>query len=105
MAQKYLLGADLGSGAVKLTLLSTEGQVVASAIKEYPTYFPEVAWSEQDPEDWYRTFKDTFQEIISKSGINSSDILALAPDAATHTAVLMDEHFNPLRRAILWTDQ
>ena len=105
MARHYLLGADLGSGAVKLTLLSSEGQVVASAVKEYPTYYPEVAWSEQDPEDWYRTFKDTFQEVIAKAGINSRDILAIAPDAATHTAVLMDENFHPLRRAILWTDQ
>lgn len=105
MAQQYLLGVDLGSGAVKLTLLSTNGQVITSVSKEYPTYYPQVAWSEQDPEDWYRTFKDTFQEIVSKSGINPRDILALAPDAATHTAVLMDENFHPLRKAILWTDQ
>lgn len=105
MAQKYLLGVDLGSGAVKLTLLSTEGKVVATTKKEYPTYYPKVAWAEQDPEDWYQTFKDTFQELLSKSGINSQDILAMALDAATHTAVLMDENFNPLRKAILWTDQ
>jgi xylulokinase len=105
MAQQYLLGVDLGSGAVKLTLLSRDGQVIATATKEYPTYYPQVAWSEQDPEDWYRTFKITFQEILAKSGISPHDILALAPDAATHTAVLMDENFTPLRRAILWTDQ
>lgn len=105
MKQKYLLGADLGSGAVKLTLLSTSGRVVATTRKEYPTYYPEIAWSEQDPEDWYQTFKDTFQELLAKSGINSRDILAMALDAATHTAVLMDENFNPLRKAILWTDQ
>ena len=105
MAQQYLLGVDLGSGAVKLTLLSVKGQVVASVSKEYPTYYPKVAWSEQDPEDWYQTFIVTFKEIIAKSGVNPNDILALAADAATHTAVLMDENFRPLRKAILWTDQ
>jgi xylulokinase len=105
MKQNYLLGADLGSGAVKLTLLTTTGRVIATTRKEYPTYYPEVAWSEQAPEDWYQTFKDTFQDIITKSGIHSGDILALALDAATHTAVLLDEHCKPLRNAILWTDQ
>lgn len=105
MAQKFLLGIDLGSGAVKLSLLSTEGDVVATTYKEYRTYFPEIGWSEQEPEDWYESFKESFADILNKTGINPSDILALAPDAPTHTAVLMDEDFNVLRRAILWTDQ
>jgi xylulokinase len=105
MRQKYLLGVDLGSGAVKLTLLTTLGRVVATTQKEYRTYYPAVAWSEQAPEDWYQTFKDSFQYLIKKSSIHAGDIWALALDAATHTAVLLDEKCTPLRNAILWTDQ
>lgn len=105
MEDKYLLGIDLGSGAVKLTLLSIQGDVIATTYKEYKTYFPQVAWSEQEPEDWYNTFRDLFASILKQTKINPRKILALAADAATHTAVLMDEDFNVLRRAILWTDQ
>jgi len=105
MEDKYLLGVDLGSGAVKLTLLSTQGSVVATTYKEYKTYYPQVAWSEQEPEDWYNTFRDSFTRILKQTKIDPRKILALASGAATHTAVLMDEDFNVLRRAILWTDQ
>ena len=47
---KYVLGADIGSGSVKLTLLSQEGIIAATAGCEYPTHYPHVGWCEQDPE-------------------------------------------------------
>lgn len=105
MDDGYLLGVDLGSGAVKLTLLSTQGNIVGTTYREYQTYFPKVGWSEQDPEDWYNAFRESLASILKQTGIDPGSIVALAPDAATHTAVLMDEDFNVLRRAILWTDQ
>ena len=52
----YVLGVDIGSGSVKLTLLSREGKIAATAGCEYPTYYPHVGWCEQDPEDWCREF-------------------------------------------------
>jgi xylulokinase len=105
MQSRYLLGVDFGGGASKATLLSTEGQVVATAIKEYPTYYPQVGWAEQEPEDWYTALKDNFREIIAGTGISPGEVAALALDAATHTGVLLDEEFKVLRRSIYWTDQ
>ena len=102
---EYLLGIDIGSGGVKETLLSVSGQPVASATVEYPTYYPEVSWTEQDPEDWYRAVCEGLSSLLGKSGVRSSDIRAIAVDAATHTAVLMDRDCRVLDRAILWTDQ
>ena len=40
----YVLGVDIGSGSVKLTLLSREGKIAATAGCEYPTYYPHVGW-------------------------------------------------------------
>ena len=42
----YVLGVDIGSGSVKLTLLSREGKIAATAGCEYPTYYPHVGWCE-----------------------------------------------------------
>ena len=39
----YVLGVDIGSGSVKLTLLSREGKIAATAGCEYPTYYPHSA--------------------------------------------------------------
>jgi xylulokinase len=105
MRDRYLLGIDFGSGASKATLLSTAGQVVATATKEYPTYYPQIGWAEQEPEDWYTALRDNFREIVAKTGIAPDAVAAVALDAATHTGVLLDEEFRVLRRAIFWTDQ
>lgn len=101
----YVLGVDIGSGSVKLTLLSREGEIAATAMREYPTYYPQIGWCEQDPEDWCRAFKAAFGDILGQTGLRAERIKALAIDAATHTAVLLDEKQKVLRRAILWTDQ
>lgn len=102
---KYVLGVDIGSGSVKLTLLSREGIIAATAGCEYPTYYPHVGWCEQDPEDWCAAFKSAFADALKEAGAEPEQIEALSFDAATHTAVLLDEKKRVIRRAILWTDQ
>lgn len=101
---KYLLGVDFGGSSSKATLLGEDGRVYASAIQEYPTYYPENGWAEQDADDSWKALVSNVREIVSTSGINPQDIAALALDAATHTAVLLGEDDKPLRRAIYWTD-
>lgn len=103
--QEYVLGVDIGSGSVKLTLLSREGKITATAGCEYPTYYPQLGWCEQDPEDWCRAFRTAFAQILQETGAKAEQIKALSFDAATHTAVLLDEKKKLLRPAILWTDQ
>ena len=44
------------------------------------------------------------REILQVSGVAPKDIAALALDAATHTAVLLDAQDRPVRNAIYWTD-
>ena len=101
---KYLLGIDFGGGASKSTLLSEEGKIVAESTTEYPTLYPKPGWTEQNPDDWFSAACKNIKNVLNKSGVNSSDIVAVSLDAATHTAVLMDEDFNVLRPAIYWTD-
>ena len=101
---KYLLGIDFGGGASKATLLSTDGVIVATHSVEYPTHYPQSGWVEQDPQDWYLATKENIATLLKTSGIDPKDILALSFDAATHTAVLLDESFNVVRPSIYWSD-
>jgi len=102
---EYVLGVDIGSGSVKLTLLTREGKIAGTAGCEYPTFYPHVGWCEQDPEDWCKAFKTALSILTKETGVRANQIKALAPDAATHTAVLLDETKTVIRNAILWTDQ
>ncbi len=101
---KYLLGIDFGGGASKATLLSEKGKIVATNTVEYPTLYPKSGWVEQNPDDWFDATKENIVQVLKKSGISADEIEAISLDAATHTAVLMDEDFNVLRPAIYWTD-
>lgn len=101
---KYLLGIDFGGGSSKATLINTAGDMVAENIQEYPTYYPNLGWCEQKPEDWLEAFCQNVKGLLEKSGIRAGDILAVAIDSATHTWVMCDEAYKPLRPAIHWTD-
>lgn len=101
---KYLLGIDFGGGASKATLLCENGQIIATASCEYPTSYPNVGYVEQNPEDWVRATVTNIKGVLEKSKISAKDICAIGLDAATHTAVIMDENFNVIRPAIYWTD-
>ncbi len=101
---EYLLGIDFGGSASKATLLGTDGKVYATSEREYPTYYPENGWAEQDVMDSYSAMTGNIREILDKTGISPESVLALCLDAATHTAVLVGKDGAPVRRAIYWTD-
>lgn len=101
---KYLLGIDFGGSASKATLINTNGEIVAQNTAEYPTLYPSNNACEQNPDDWIDALIENCKAIISKSKIDNSDILSVAIDSATHTLLVCDEIFKPIRNAIHWTD-
>ncbi len=101
---KYLLGIDFGGGASKATLIDTCGNIVAESTAEYPTYYPCANGCEQKAEDWQKALVDNITSLKIQSNIDTADILCIAVDSATHTALLCDQNKKPLRPAIHWTD-
>ena len=99
----YVLGVDFGGGASKATLLDESGRVLATATAEYPTFYGEGGKAEQDPADWYKAACGNIRAILQK-GYDPKKIACVCFDAATHTAVLMDENFSPLCPSVYWTD-
>ena len=104
MSVRMTLGVDLGGSSSKATLLDENGIVIATSTREYPSYSPFPGWLEQDADELFDAVIHNIREIISRSGVDSRNIIALAIDAATHMAVLCDENARPLRRFIHWSD-
>lgn len=98
----YVLGVDFGGGASKATLLDKNGKVVATATTEYPTNYGENGKAEQNPLDWYNAACKNIRSILR--GIKAEDVKCICFDAATHTAVLMDDNNNPVCDSVYWTD-
>lgn len=100
----FLLGIDFGGGASKATLIDTNGNIIAENTVEYPTLYPENGACEQSPDDWIKALCENCKALLVKSKISAGSILAVAIDSATHTSVICDENFEPIRDAIHWTD-
>ena len=101
---KYLLGIDFGGGSTKATLIDTDGRIVAENNVEYPTYHPTPAACEQKAEDWLFALAENVKGLTEKSGIDMKDVLCVAIDSATHTSLVCDKDYNPIRPAMHWTD-
>lgn len=101
---RYLLGIDFGGGASKATLLCENGEIAATNTTEYPTNYPKPGYAEQNPDDWVDATVTNIKGVLEKSGVLPEDIACVSLDAATHTAVIMDENFQVIRPAIYWTD-
>ena len=101
---RYVLGIDFGGGASKATLLSAEGKAMATATTEYPTAYGDGGMAEQDPRDWYSAACRNIRSVLASANVCGEEVSCVCFDAATHTAVLLDEEFRVLRRTIYWTD-
>ncbi len=100
----YVLGADFGGGSCKVTLMTDQGDIAATASEEYKSYFPHPMHVEQDPEEIYSAFGDCLQKLWASVPGAASGIRAIALDGGTHIAVLLDKNDNVIRPAIYWQD-
>ena len=98
----YYIGIDLGTSAVKLLLMDAQGKIHNIVSKEYPLEFPHPGWSQQNPEDWRKAVMEGIPELIRD--IDGSQVAGIGSGGQMHGLVVLDEHDNVIRPAILWND-
>ena len=101
---QYVIGVDVGTSGTKTVLFDKEGNAVAHSTIEYPMYQPQNGWAEQDAQDFWEASVGTIKDVISKSGVNPSDIAGLGISGQMHGLVMLDEKGDVLRRCIIWCD-
>lgn len=100
---KYVLGVDLGTSAVKVLLVNSEGEVCEEISKGYPLIQEKAGYSEQDPEEWVKKTLEAIRAITEKIDAPSS-IEGISFSGQMHGLVLLDKERNVLRHSILWND-
>lgn len=96
------IGADLGTSALKLLLIDTEGNILNSVSEIYEVYYPESGWSEQNPEDWWNAFKSGVKKLTQD--VDKASIKGIGVAGQMHGLVILDENDKVIRPAILWND-
>lgn len=104
MKQLYLLGIDIGTSACKAALFDRKGQVLAAVNGEYPVYYPEEGWAEQNPEEWWSAVCEAVRRVIRKAGIQPEEIAGVGIDGQSWSAIAIDKAGKVLTNTPIWMD-
>jgi len=95
------LGIDLGTGSVKVLLLSTAGEVVSESSRPYTVDSRRPGWAETDPEQWWQA---TVSAVLEATQGHAAQVLAIGLSGQMHSLVLCDGSGGVGRPAMLWAD-
>ncbi|MBC8335714.1 MAG: hypothetical protein ISR59_02385 [Anaerolineales bacterium] len=101
----FFIGIDISTTATKALLMDEAGNVVAVASSEYSYEIPQPLWTEQDPDLWWVATVKSIRHVMADSAIKGSQVKGIGLTGQMHGLVLLDEHGQILRPAILWNDQ
>lgn len=101
----YIIGVDIGTSGTKTVLFDEKGTVIASATVEYPMYQPQNGYAEQEPTDWANATITTIKAVMSKSGVNKTDVKGIGLSGQMHGLVMLDKNNDVIRKSIIWCDQ
>jgi xylulokinase len=96
-----LVGLDVGTSGARAIVVDEEGNVVAEASADYPLMSPRPGWSEQDPEDWWRSAKEALGKVTV--GVDD-EVIGLGLTGQMHGSVFLDPSDEVIRPALLWND-
>lgn len=102
-----LLGIDLGSSAVKASLVdAASGKTISAAQSprdhELPISSARPGWAEQDPTMWWEHAVLAVRAALA--GHDGTRVAAIGISYQMHGLVTLDEAMRPVRPAIIWCD-
>jgi xylulokinase len=102
---EYLIGIDISTSSCKTIVLNSSGEILDSSINEYKILKPKNGWAEQNPEDWYKAFKNGLKNIFKRNPKIKRNIVAIGLTGQMAGLVLADKNIDILLPAIIWMDQ
>lgn len=99
----YVMALDQGTTSSRARVYDEQGQVVASAQREFVQHYPRPGWVEHDPEDIWFSQRRVAEQALAQAGIDGRDLLAIGITNQRETTVVWDRHTGePVHPAIVW---
>jgi len=99
------LGVDIGTSGTKTLAMREDGEILGSAMAEYPLSNPKPGWSEQSPADWWQAVVDSVRKVLRQAKLKPADIGGIGLSGQMHGSVFLDRKHQVIRPALLWNDQ
>jgi glycerol kinase len=105
-APTHLLALDQGTSSSRAIVFDLQGQLVASAQREFTQFFPQPGWVEHDAHEIWASQLATAQEALAHAGIEAGQVAALGITNQRETTVLWNRHTGQaVHHAIVWQDR
>lgn len=101
---EYILSHDIGTSSDKAVLVDFKGNVVATATSPYKTYYPNPAWVEQNPEDYWKAVTVTTKALIRDNNLDNNEIKAVVFSTQAQGIIPVDITGQVLYNNITWVD-
>ncbi|GAB4112302.1 MAG: xylulokinase [Candidatus Caldatribacteriota bacterium] len=102
---KHVISIDIGTTGIKTLIVNLSGKEICSEYEEYPLYCKYSGWAEQDPKDWWVAVKKGLKNVINKSRIDASNILAIGTSGLTASPVILNSDGEVLCNSFIWMDR
>lgn len=101
--KQYILAIDQGTTSSRAILFNKKGEIVASAQKEFPQYFPKPGWVEQDANEIWLSVMSVYMEVLVKAKVSAEEIAAMGITNQRETAIVWDKTTGePIYHAVVW---
>lgn len=101
---EYLLGLDNGGTVTKAALFDLEGNEIAVSSKRTEMHFPQPGYTERAIDALWKANAEAISDVIEKSGVNPSEIKAVAATGYGNGLILVDGNGDPVYNGIISTD-
>jgi xylulokinase len=106
--KNYLIGFDIGSSSVKVSIIDSEtGELVSSAFSpetEMKISSPNIGWAEQHPDDWWGHLVIANKKAFSNLPNSNYEVSAIGISYQMHGLVMVDKKQKVLHPSIIWCD-
>ncbi|MGC6248498.1 FGGY-family carbohydrate kinase [Bisgaard Taxon 45] len=101
----YYLGIDCGGTFIKAALFDKSGKMFSCVRENVQVISEQAGYAERDMDELWQICAKVIRKTIETSQINATQIKGIGISAQGKGAFLLDQHNNPLGRAILSSDQ
>lgn len=100
----YVIGIDGGTESLRAGVFDLKGRPIAFASAPYKTQFPNPAWAEQNPRDWWDALGKSVRQVVADAGISADNVIGLCVDTTCCSVVALDPEGQAIRPALIWMD-
>lgn len=105
MAERTLIGIDVGTSSCKAVMLAADGTHLGSSSVPYEPAYPRAGWAEQDPEIWHSAAVMAVRDLLATPTCQDTEPMALGVTGQMISTVFVGDDGLPVCPSILWLDQ